>query len=81
MIDLMTMYFFDCLDGDNTYRDTVGISCRDLAEVRYRAVDALPDIVRDELPDGDERSFEIRVRDECGKPVFRCWLTFRLAWL
>lgn len=76
----MALYFFDCLDGDTTYVDDDGISCRDLAEVRYRAVDALPDIARDELPDGDERTFEIRVRDATGKPVFRCWLNFRLAW-
>ncbi len=76
----MALYFFDCHDGSTTHVDDQGITCRDLDEVRYRAIDALPDLVRDELPDGDERSFEIRVRDEAGKPVFRCWLTFRLAW-
>ena len=77
----MALYFFDCHDGETIYVDDQGIQCRDLAEARYRAVDALPDMARDELPDGDERTFEIRVRDATGKPILRCSLHFNLDWL
>ena len=76
----MALYFFDCHDGESTFTDNQGIVCCDLGEVRHRAIDALPDLVRDALPDGDERNFEIRVRDEAGTLVFRCWLRFSLAW-
>ena len=72
----MALYFFDVFDGKATAIDEIGIDCEDLSQVRYRAVDALPEIARDELPDGDERLFEVKVRNASGEQVFRCSLEF-----
>ena len=76
----MARYFFDVFDGTTTAIDEIGIECDDLAEVRYRAIDALPEIARDELPNGDAGLFEIKVRDERGSPLFRCSLAFTSDW-
>ncbi len=77
----MQRYFFDIRDGDDVSVDDTGIDCSGLDEVRFKAIDALPEIAREGLPDGDARIFEVIVRDETGKQVFRGRLTFELQWM
>ena len=77
----MHRYFFDIRDGDNLSVDDIGIDCASLDDVRFQAIDALPEIARDELPDGDHRVFEVTVRDASGKPVFTGRLTLEVQWL
>lgn len=76
----MARYFFDVRDGDALTPDETGIECSDLGDMRYKAIDALPEIARDTLPDGDAHMFEVSVRDDQGKPVFRCRLTLTTEW-
>ncbi len=77
----MNRYFFDIRDGDSVSVDDIGIDCASLEDVRFQAIDALPEIAREELPDGDYRVFEVQVRDATGKPIFTGRLTFELQWL
>jgi hypothetical protein len=49
--------------------------------MRYAAVDALPDIARDELPDGDNRTMTVKVRDLAGKYLLEASLTVNVRWL
>jgi hypothetical protein len=76
----MARYFFDTFDGKELMRDEVGIELGDLERVRVEAIDALPDLAREELPDGDESVFAVQARDEEGRIVFTATLTFKGAW-
>ena len=77
----MSRYFFDIHDGHDFARDEEGNLCDTLKELSFRAVDVLPDIVREELPDGPRRTFSIKARDETGAYVFRATLTLASAWI
>lgn len=71
----MPRYFFDTYDGDRFVPDYDGIDLPDLVAARTEAQRALPDLARDALPDGDERTFAVIVKDEAGKVVLRAALT------
>jgi len=60
----MSRFFFDFRDGTDLTRDDEGLELAGVAEARAEAIRALPGIVRDEVPDGDSRDFEIDVRDD-----------------
>lgn len=77
----MSRYFFDLHDGHEFTRDDDGMICESLKDLSYQAVDVLPDVVREELPDGPRRTFSVKVRDEAGDYVFRATLTLASAWI
>ena len=55
----MARYFFDIQDGDHFTPDDTGLELRDLEAAKAEAKKALPDIVKDEMPDGDRRDFVV----------------------
>ncbi|UVK38639.1 hypothetical protein LHFGNBLO_005831 [Mesorhizobium sp. AR10] len=77
----MARYFFDIHDGKEFTGDEDGEICESLTEVSDYAVRVLPDIAREELPDGPNRLFWIKVRDEDGAYIFRASLILASAWL
>ncbi|WP_051371406.1 DUF6894 family protein [Mesorhizobium loti] len=77
----MSRYFFDIHDGHDFALDEDGIKCETLKDLSYQAVDVLPDIVREELPDGPNRTFSVKARDGTGAYVFRATLTLASAWI
>jgi hypothetical protein len=77
----MPRYYFDVDDGTGLTLDPHGIECGSLDAMRYAAVDALPDIARDELPDGDNRTMTVKVRDLAGKYLLEASLTVNVRWL
>jgi hypothetical protein len=77
----MNRYFFDTFDGDQASTDHDGIECASRQQIQDRAVDALPDLARDELPNGPERLFWVRVRDESGTVIFEASLELASRWL
>jgi len=74
-------YFFDIDDDRRLIRDRDGHEFQTRQEVRNAAIVALPDIARDELPDGDRRVFTVKVRDGTGKFVFEATLSLIATWL
>ncbi|NBJ10626.1 DUF6894 family protein [Microvirga arsenatis] len=71
----MPRYFFDTFDGDRLIADSEGIELPDLEQVKAEAQRALPDLARDGLPDGDQKTFIVSVRDETGQVVLRAALS------
>lgn len=62
--------------------DDTGTEFSDLAEVRQAAMQLLPDIAREEVPqDGNRRSFVVIVTDEDGKPIYSATLTYTGLWM
>jgi hypothetical protein len=52
-----------------------------LSAISDHAVGVLPDIASDELPDGPNRMFWVKVRGEDGEHVYRATLALSSAWL
>src|SRR4051794_19933537 len=73
----MPRYFFD----ENGTRDEDGLELDGRKEARAEAVRALPDTARDVLPDGEELTMTVGVRELEGPVFFRATLTFKCDWL
>lgn len=76
----MPRYFIDSSDGNFSHIDSEGVELAGDDAARYLALDALPDMVREVLPDGDRREFAVCVRDEVGKVIYSASLTLAGAW-
>ena len=76
----MPRFFFDLYDGDELARDTEGFELQP-EEARKQAIASLAEIAQDEMPDGDERDFTVRVRDEDGHVIFEATLSLRAHWV
>ena len=73
----MPRFYFDIRDSDGFHRDDIGDDFLDVAEARDQAQALLPDIAREQLPDGDSHEISCDVRDASGETVYRGELTFR----
>lgn len=71
----MPHYFFDEIDNGRVVRDEIGYDLPDIDAAKEAAIDALPDMARDQLPDGDEHLFAVRVRDTAGRELLEVSLT------
>jgi hypothetical protein len=74
-------YFFDVHDDEQAKADDMGTDFTTLEEVRAAAIVLLPNIARDEFPDGDSRRFAVKVRDRSGRYIFEASLTLKADWL
>ena len=52
----MPQFFCDTYDGDHVTIDENGLQLQDVEAAKDEAKKTLPDIVRDEMPDGDRRT-------------------------
>ena len=73
----MPLYFFDVVDNGVVSRDEFGVELTGFDEARGEAIVLLPDIARDELPDGERHVFACWVRDERDRVVYRGTLTYQ----
>jgi hypothetical protein len=73
----MPRYYFDIHDAEGFHRDDIGDDFVDFEEARDQAQALLPDIVREELPDGELHEVACEVRDQSGRTVYRGEITFR----
>ncbi len=77
----MPRYFFDTDDGDVYRPDVDGKDLADPGAARRAALETLPDLVNEKMPDGDQRSFAVTVKDDRGKPVYVATLSLRGRWM
>ena len=76
----MPRFFIDTDDGDSPHRDEEGFDLPDAQAARDAAMDALPDMARDKLPDGDRRTFTTTVRDQHGTVLYTAALSLVGEW-
>ena len=74
----MPRFYFDSRDGERLVRDEDGLDLPDLAAAREEASRALGEIIKDILPDGDERVIAIAARGENRRLLFTATITFKL---
>ncbi len=77
----MPRYYFDVDDGDRKFIDDEGSDMPDAKAARNEAILLLPDFAKTVLPDGGDRDFVSRVRDEAGNLIFEATFTLRSQWL
>lgn len=70
----MPRYFFDTHDGELFVADQQGIELASLEAAKLEAQKTLTEMVRDALPDGDQRTFAAVVKDEAGRVLLRMGL-------
>ena len=75
----MARFFIDTSDQDHFVRDETGYEFEDVEAAKAAAVDALPDMARDQLPDGDARTFMAVVRGADGRSLMQASLTLQIT--
>jgi hypothetical protein len=81
MENSMPRYYFDIDDGERVTRDDEGHDYGDRDGMKAAAITVLPEIASDVLPDGDQRTFSVQVRDSGQNNVFLAKLSFTCEWL
>ncbi|GJE61847.1 DUF6894 family protein [Methylobacterium trifolii] len=76
----MPRYYIDTDDDDLLVESDGSEMLTSPAEARRAALDALPDMARDKMPDGDHRTFRATVRDEHGREVYTATMTLVGTW-
>ena len=71
----MPRFFFDIHDGEVFTPDREGLELEGLEAAKAEAKNALPDIVKDEMPVGDRRDFTVDVKNAAGQIVWRVTLS------
>lgn len=77
----MPRYFFDTEDDSVLTRDDEGLELQGEKAARDEAIRALPELAKDQLPDGPQHSFWVKVRDESGAYIFQASLELKSGWL
>jgi hypothetical protein len=71
----MPRFFFDIHDGEEFTPDRQGVELEGLNAAKDEAKKVLPDIVKDEMRDGDRRDFTVDVKNAAGQIVWRITLS------
>lgn len=71
----MPRFFFDIHDGGTFTADRHGLELPGLEAAKATAMNVLPDIVRDEMPDGARRDFTVDVKNEANQIAYRVTLS------
>jgi len=77
----MPLYYFDIHDGERFTRDETGLALSDGKAARDAAIEALPEIARHALLNGNQRKYTVSVKDERGLTLLRATLTFESEWV
>ncbi|WP_246685484.1 MULTISPECIES: hypothetical protein [unclassified Methylobacterium] len=73
-------YYIDTDDGDARVIDEAGFDLPGPLEARTTAIDALPDMARQKIPNGDDRTFSVSVRNEAGGVIYSAELVMTGTW-
>lgn len=75
----MPRFFFDVINGTNSYSDDTGTEI-DSSQVAREANRFLTDIVKEETPGGAPTQIVVQVRDASGREVFWGELILQNRW-
>ena len=75
----MPRFFFDIHDGEDFTPDRVGLDLDSLEAAKDEAKKTLPDIVKDEMLDGNRRDVTVDVKDAARQIVWRITLSLVVA--
>lgn len=73
----MARFYFDLYENNALLADEFGDEFDSFEEARAQAISILPDMARNEIPEGEHQEFGCDVRDASRVVVYRARLTFR----
>lgn len=73
----MPLFYVDFQDGKTLHEDDEGRHLPSPEAARKEAIGMLPQVAKDELPDGEARDFCVVLRDRERRILYRATLTFR----
>ena len=73
-------YFIDTSDGEHLFVDYEGHRFTDDEAAQLYVLQALPDMARRSLREGDQQTFSAAVRNEAAEVIYRATLTFKGEW-
>jgi hypothetical protein len=73
-------YFFDISNAGAVTRDEFGVELASDDEARQQAIALLPDIARDEFPDGDQHEIVAAARTDRDELVYEASLALQGKW-
>lgn len=76
----MAHYTIDTDDDDRYVEGDYGEGLTCASAARRTALATLPDMARDKVPDGDQRTFKAIVRDHNGQEIYTATLTLVGEW-
>lgn len=76
----MPRYYFDYSCDNVVMFDEDGLELSSPSAARLEALDALPDLLRELLPDQPAKELSISVRDESGQFIFTTSLFLSMRW-
>ncbi|MFN3671251.1 MAG: DUF6894 family protein [Bosea sp. (in: a-proteobacteria)] len=76
----MARYFIQTIDADGQGAEFDGFDLPDDGAARSAALDALPDMLRETMPNGDDSSVEVTVRDAQGRIIYTATLALHGEW-
>ena len=77
----MPIYYFETDDGNVFRDDLTGVDLPNDLAARQEVVRAFPDMIRELVPDDDERIYAATARNENGDIVYKATMTFRGEWM
>ena len=76
----MPLFHIDTHDGGSVL-DPEGQDLPSAAAARLAGLSALPDMARDQMPDGDRRDFIVDVRNDEGRLIYTATLSLVGRWV
>ena len=76
----MPRLFFDFDDARNHFRDGEGVDLPTVETAQDEVLRTLADVVREELPKGDQQTFTAHVRDAAGNSVYTARVSVTGTW-
>jgi hypothetical protein len=77
----MPRFFFNTHDGKRSFSDKAGLELESLEAAKAVARAALADMVRDAVPDDNQRTFIVSIMDETGQLLVRTRLSLTSEYL
>ena len=77
----MPLYFVDTDDGDQYMADEDGYDLPGPEAARQIALDAMADMARDKIFDGDQLAIVAVVKDDVGTVLYRATLSMHGEWI
>jgi hypothetical protein len=73
-------FYFDIDDGISFQRDDMGTELPTEADARKAAIEVLPRVAKELLPNGAEHNFIVVVRNERNENIFKAKLALTSEW-
>lgn len=77
----MARFFFDSVKNGRSFSDDEGSELADAEAARLAALEFLPELLQHRPPLRDGSTYEVSVRNDAGRSIYRASLTISGGWI